>query len=704
MLALSLGTVAALVQMWIDIEQEKDAVEIAADEFLVSIAPSAATAAYNFDDLGAQQVVAGLFTQRAISSVTIWNEGTVMIARTRAVPRTLPPLAGVTGADLISLRHDLLSPPGTVPRQPIGTIEIVVDRSAVPPAIVNRLFSYFLLSTIKNFVLGILLIAIVYGALGRHIVALSESAARWQPEQGPLVLPSTPAFLQRTELDQLGVRVRQLATTAALALRDTQAQRDAAKRSNDELSQRSDELTQAVEDRTVELRRANDKLTRLAERDELTGLRNRRAFDRLGEVAWREADADDQPLYVFLVDVDHFKAFNDYYGHQRGDDALVEVARALTQAARESGAVVARYGGEEFVAVAKPCDRERALAIAQAIHDEVAKADIAHQRSGVAEHVTVSIGCAGIDRGDAGRRQRFDALLRDADEALYEAKRQGRNRSEMFTKDIRKRVQAERRAGSRLADAVSERAFEPFFQPQVDARTGEVIGAEALARWRGPNGRIAAPSQFMETAVDAGLLGMIDAIILDKLTAFLLDAREGGLSLPRLSLNIPAAALQDEEYCAALLELREKTATPLALELLETAVMDNPADTLGWQIDRLRSAGFEIEIDDFGTGHTSILALMTLRPDRLKIARELVMPLATDPDQTRVLKSVIDIGAALGVETLAEGVETAEICDTLIRLGCPLQQGFLFGRPMAAQAFTEWLSQAQAGRPAFASG
>lgn len=691
-LVVALGTGAALVQVWIDLEQEKGAVELSAEEFLASVTPSAASAAYNFFEPGAEQVVEGLFTQRAVVSVSIENNGQTMVERSREVRPTLPDIGPITGADEVVLRQLLYTPPAVGGDEVIGMITVTVDRSVVPPAVVNRLFSYFLVATLKNLVLGFALIGIVYGALARHIVNLAEAARLWSPGAPSLDPPPPPRLLRGTELELLGQRIREMADAASGRIKEIEAAQAEIERSNTELSLRSESLTQTIEARTAELQRANDRLSMLAEVDELTGLKNRRAFDLAAQEACRAAAARHRQLAVLLIDVDFFKAYNDYYGHQKGDDALAGVGAAIDGVARAHGGLVARYGGEEFVALIENAHAGDAGRYAQRIHAALADADLEHQRSSIGSRLTLSIGASVLDPTHGTPEEALQTALEAADEALYEAKRTGRNRTETSTAEIRESVRRQRQETQELLEAIENDRFEPFFQPQFDASTGRLIGAEALVRWRRRDGTIASPAEFMATAIDNGLVQLMDRRVIEKVGKMLREGERRGAVLPRLSLNAPKTGLHEEAIVQGIIDLAEIGTTRIAVELLETAIVDTLDELFAWQLDRLREAGADIELDDFGTGHTSILGLMKIRPQRLKIAKELIIPIAEDEACASIVKSVIDIGRTLQIDVLAEGVETAAVSKILIGFGCPAQQGFYLARPMPAEELLDLIA------------
>ena len=691
LLALVLGAVSGGIQIWVDLRQEKDAVQYSAEEFLTSVAPSAASAAYNFYGPAAEQVAEGLFTQRAITSVKILNEGQVMISRERDIVPTLPRIGQVTEADPVVLEQPLMTPPETGRSEVIGAIIVTVDRSVVAPAFVNRMVFYFVFATVKNFLLGILLILIVYGALARHIVSLADTTRRWRPGSDPLRVDNAPRLLRGTELDLLSHRLRHLTDAATGRINEIEASREAAMQTNTELSQKSESLSQEVREQNIQLQRANARLRELAETDALTGLYNRGSFDRMAAAAVERACAKGSEVAVMLIDVDHFKNYNDYYGHQAGDRCLVEVAGLLRSVLETAHSTVARYGGEEFIALFEGCSARDADELADELHFRLRQASVVHQRSPVAGHVTVSVGVAAGQSAGPPSTTQLHHLIAHADEALYEAKRHGRNRTVVSTDELRNRVEQKRNKARDLLTAVDARAFEPFFQPQFNAVTGRMVGAETLVRWRREDGTYASPAVFFEIARANGYLPLIDQIVLEQVSAFLEQVQHQGLSVPRLALNTPRANLLERRYTKDVVALARAGGTKIALELLETEAGGEPDDVFMWQLEALRAENVEIEIDNFGTGHTSVLSLMGLRPSRVKIAREIISLMRNSGENDDIVDSIVRMGRSMGVEVIAEGVEDADVSERLVRLGCPVQQGYFFARPMPAADFLKAL-------------
>ncbi|WP_299849812.1 bifunctional diguanylate cyclase/phosphodiesterase [uncultured Roseovarius sp.] len=687
-LALVLGLFAALIQLSLDLQQQKNAVEDSAEAFLDSITPSAASAVYNFYNEAADQAVAGLFTQRAIRYVQILNGSEVMVERGRVLTPTLPTVALIAKSDEVLLTRELRNPEldsGEV----IGELTIIVDRSIVPPAIVRRMVSFFLLSTVKNLLFGLALVALVYAALTRHIIQIAEATSRWKPGAGALTIPKPPGFLRNTEVELLGDRIVAMSGTAETAIHELEDASREVRKNNSELSQRSSQLSKAVKARTQELHTANLALKHQADCDALTGLTNRGAFDRFAIRSVKDAAEDHASVALIMIDLDQFKPFNDHYGHQAGDSCLVSVASVLSDLGDDNETLVARYGGEEFICLIRNGGRQKGEDFAEQVHKALAELAVPHDRSSVSDVVTASIGIAWEK---CGRSTTLETLTSAADEALYEAKHKGRNRTIFSTEKIRERVRKRRKIVTDLLEAIELRQFEPFFQSQVDANTGEIVGMEALARWCKPNGQVLSPQEFMPTAEENDLVRIIDGIIFDKCALFLREAQELGFHVPRMSVNLSEDHLKDDALIDRLRNLCDGVTTPIAVELLETTALDSPSPKLAWTIDNIRDLGMEVEIDDFGTGKTSIVSLMTMRPSRLKIARELVIPAPLQDRNKRLLSCVLEIGNTLGIDIVAEGVETQEHRKLLLDMGCTIHQGFLYSRPVKASEQMKQLS------------
>ncbi|HTO30493.1 MAG TPA: cyclic diguanylate phosphodiesterase, partial [Pararhizobium sp.] len=268
-----------------------------------------------------------------------------------------------------------------------------------------------------------------------------------------------------------------------------------------------------------------------------------------------------------------------------------------------------------------------------------------------------------------------------ADIALYRAKGLGRNRYEFFTKQLQTQIHHAKRTADDIIKGLEDGEFVPFYQPQFNARTLEIAGVETLARWMHPRNGLLAPDYFLKIAEDINALTIIDRHIAELALRHFADWEAQGLSIPRISVNVSSPRLREAGLIESLEQLRIPSGK-LSFELLESIFLDDLDEAASRTLADLKALGIEIEIDDFGTGHASIIGLMKLNPSRLKIDRALIKPITESPEQRKLVGSIIDIGHSLNIDVVAEGVETRLHADMLRDLGCDILQGYAFARPM----------------------
>ncbi len=431
------------------------------------------------------------------------------------------------------------------------------------------------------------------------------------------------------------------------------------------------------EARYGELEQAKARIEHNSLHDSLTGLPNRRYLDQwLTEKAAALSDTT-QSMALLHIDLDRFKQINDTLGHAAGDAMLVHVAAILNETVSEED-FVARIGGDEFVVASADADTGRLVVLAGQLI-------LAMRRPMYYEghecRFGVSVGIAVQSHGSQGIDVR--QLLINADIALYRAKSRGRDRYEFFTPTLQAEIVRTKRTADEILSGLERGEFEPFFQPQFDARSLEIVGMEALVRWNHPRLGLLGPAQFLDVAEDLNVVSAIDRVVLEKSLAHLRAWRSDGLAIPRISTNVSARRLQDEQLIPSLREMRIEPGT-FTFELVESIFLDKTDEMVRWNIDQIKDLGIDVEIDDFGTGYASIVSLMQLKPRRLKIDKQLVKPIVDSMAQRRLLASIVDIGRSLGIEVLGEGVETMAHAEILRDLGCSALQGYVLARPMPA--------------------
>ena len=431
------------------------------------------------------------------------------------------------------------------------------------------------------------------------------------------------------------------------------------------------------------------RLEHIAHYDALTALPNRVLLgDRLKH-AMSMAPRHGRRIALVYLDLDGFKAVNDQQGHEAGDRLLVELAARLRQVLRE-GDTLARLGGDEFVAVLLDLpDVSTCHALLQRMLREIAQPF----QLGEGQSVQVS-GSLGVSYFPQQEAVDADQLLRQADQAMYQAKLGGKNRFHEFDAEqaAQLRGQLETVAGLRLALAQGQLLL--HYQPKVNLRSGAVIGVEALLRWQHPEQGLLAPGAFLGLVEDHPLICEIGDWVIEQALAQLAAWRGQGLQL-ELSVNISARQLQQPDFCvqvlAALQRHRVLRAQDLHLEVLETSALE---DLVGVSRTMAEGSarGLRFSLDDFGTGYSSLTYLRRLPVAQLKIDQSFVRDMLDDADDLAILDGVIGLAAAFRREVIAEGVETAEHGAVLLQLGCELAQGFGIAAAMPAESLPDWVA------------
>ncbi|MDO8358560.1 MAG: EAL domain-containing protein [Devosia sp.] len=448
--------------------------------------------------------------------------------------------------------------------------------------------------------------------------------------------------------------------------------------------ERAKALTEA---RNAELEAATERIEHNSLHDALTKLPNRRYLDKFLEERAAVCHEDGSGIALLHIDLDRFKHINDTLGHAAGDAMLVHAANVLRANVRADD-FVARIGGDEFVVVSALRRGRRDLT-------RLASRIICDMREplpymGHECRCGVSVGVA-YQRGDKVDDKR---LLIDADIALYRAKRRGRNRHEFFTEALQAEIVSAKHMADDILSGIEQGQFVAWYQPQFDARTHAISGVEALARWEHPVRGVVSPDLFLPIAEELNVVATIDRMILEQTLGWMRRWRAEGLVVPRASVNVSGRRLRDEDLIKSLKKLDIEPGT-ISFELVESIYLDESDDTVAFNIDHIRELGIDIEIDDFGTGYASIVSLLKLQPRRLKIDRQLVMPLLGSESQRRLIASIVDIGHSLGISVVAEGVETHEHARMLTELDCDTLQGYAFAKPLSPAGIEQFIANWQ---------
>ena len=420
-----------------------------------------------------------------------------------------------------------------------------------------------------------------------------------------------------------------------------------------------------------------ERLLHAATHDSLTGLPNRSVLlERLEVELARTAD-DLSEIAVLFVDLDNFKLVNDSLGHGSGDIVLREMSRRISACIGSSG-IASRFGGDEVVVLCPRIEATAGAAIGARLMAVIAEPMMVATREVV---VSASVGVAQCAPGAKAAEQ----LLREADTALHAAKGRGRARLQHFNEELHTQLARRVQIESDLRVALREGQIHVLYQPQVNLKTGLMVGTEALARWHHPQHGVISPADFIPVAEDCGLIVALGQQVLheacQQLSQWAQRVPERSLSM---TVNLSPRQLEEPGFVAELSRILTETGidpTALCLELTEGALMSATEDTVA-VLNTIHAMGVYIAIDDFGTQHSSLARLRDLPAEVLKIDRSFIDGLGSEPGDTAIVSAILSLACAMGKHVIAEGVENREQAEILERMGCEVAQGYLMSRPV----------------------
>jgi diguanylate cyclase (GGDEF)-like protein len=432
---------------------------------------------------------------------------------------------------------------------------------------------------------------------------------------------------------------------------------------------------------------AEEQLRYLAEHDDLTGLSNRRAL--LAHLEARLAEGEPGPVSALFFDLDRLKAINDYLGHTAGDWFIRVLAERLRRGA-EGPNLIARLGGDEFVVVpANPMDAAAAEALAYRLQSTL------RERVSIDGEMLTRTVSIGVALGIPGRDTTSD-LLRRADQAVLTAKNSGGNKVSVFTDDMSMKSEFRNDIELHLQSVIENGALLLHYLPEIDMRTGEILAAEALVRWQHPTRGLLSPDSFIGVAESINLAGELGRWVMRSACAEFAGWRSRGVGMDTLlRVNVSPVQLVTDgfvESVAGIMAEFDLDRGSVCLEITESVVVQD-IETTRITLAGLKEAGVQVAIDDFGTGYSALSHLKSLPVDTLKIDKGFVRELGSDPGDLAIVRAIIALAEAFGLELVAEGVETEAAALTLLRHGCHRAQGFLLSRPIAGAAMESLLAK-----------
>uniref|UniRef100_E6PZ95 Cyclic di-GMP phosphodiesterase Gmr n=1 Tax=mine drainage metagenome TaxID=410659 RepID=E6PZ95_9ZZZZ len=434
------------------------------------------------------------------------------------------------------------------------------------------------------------------------------------------------------------------------------------------------------------MKQAEEEIRNLSFFDSLTGLANRRQLMELSRDSKAFGTFGVHKQAMLFVDLDDFKILNDTHGHQTGDLLLREVAKRLSTCVRKID-MVARLGGDEFVLILDDMGEtvEGAAGMAKAAAEKIlTEVGQPYLLNGRQCNSTCSIGVSIIE----DNHQSISDVVQQAEIAMFKAKEAGRNTVFFFSPELQTALKFRATMEEAIRQGIKQDQFMLYYQPQVEH--GQVIGAEALVRWKHPTRGILPPGEFISLAEETRLILPLGDLVLESACRQIAawgDRKQ--ISGMKLAVNVSAIQLREQDFVQTVLSVLDRTgANPenLKLEITESMLLDNVEDVIS-KMTSLKSHGLSFSVDDFGTGYSSLAYLKRLPLDQLKIDSAFVRDILVDEGSSAIAKAIISLGNAMGLSVIAEGVETEEQQNQLANLGCHCYQGYLFSRPLPLEEF-----------------
>ncbi|MET1070044.1 GGDEF domain-containing protein [Pseudomonas prosekii] len=656
--ALIVGVVLSCAQIVFDAYKTRQAVAGDAERILDMFRDPSTQAVYSLDREMGMQVIEGLFQDDAVRKASIGHPNEAMLAQKS---RELQHSDSRWLTDLI-LGQERTFTTQLVGRGPYseyyGDLSITLDTATYGQGFIVSSVIIFISGVLRALAMGLVLYLVYHWLLTKPLSRIIEHLTEINPDR-----PSEHKIplLKGHEKNELGIWINT-----------------------------ANQLLESIERNTHLRHEAENSLLRMAQYDFLTGLPNRQQLQQQLDKILVDAGKLQRRVAVLVVGLDDFKGINEQFSYQTGDQLLLALADRLRGHSGRLGAL-ARLGGDQFALVQADIEQPyEAAELAQSILDDL-EAPFALDHQEIRLRATIGITLFPED-GDSTEK-----LLQKAEQTMTLAKTRSRNRYQFYIASVDSEMRRRRELEKDLRDALTRNQFYLVYQPQISYRDHRVVGVEALIRWQHPEHGLVPPDLFIPLAEQNGTIIAIGEWVLDQACKQLRDWHDQGFADLRMAVNLSTVQLHHAELPRVvnnLLQIYRLPPRSLELEVTETGLMED-ISTAAQHLLSLRRSGALIAIDDFGTGYSSLSYLKSLPLDKIKIDKSFVQDLLDDDDDATIVRAIIQLGKSLGMQVIAEGVETAEQEAYIISEGCHEGQGYHYSKPLPARELSAYLKQAQ---------
>ncbi len=656
--ALIVGVALSAAQIVFDAYKTRQAVAADAQRILDMFRDPSTQAVYSLDREMGMQVIEGLFQDDAVRMASIGHPNETMLAeKSRALQQS--PTRWLTDLILGQERTFTTSLVGKGPySEYYGDLSITLDTATYGKGFLVSSVIIFISGVLRALAMGLVLYLVYHWLLTKPLSRIIEHLTSINPDR-----PSEHKIpqLKGHERNELGLWINT-----------------------------ANQLLESIERNTHLRHEAESSLLRMAQYDFLTGLPNRQKLQEQLDKILIDAGRRQRRVAVLCVGLDDFKSVNEQFTYQAGDKLLLALADRLRAHSGRLGAL-ARLGGDQFALVQADIDQPyEAAELAQSILDDL-EAEFALEHEQIRLRATIGITLFPED-GDSTEK-----LLQKAEQTMTLAKSRSRNRYQFYIASVDSEMRRRRELEKDLRDALSRDQFHLVYQPQISYRDHRVVGVEALIRWQHPEHGLVPPDLFIPLAEQNGTIIPIGEWVLDQACRQLREWHDLGFTTLRMAVNLSTVQLHHTELPRVVNNLMQIYRLPprsLELEVTETGLMED-ISTAAQHLLSLRRSGALIAIDDFGTGYSSLSYLKSLPLDKIKIDKSFVQDLLDDDDDATIVRAIIQLGKSLGMQVIAEGVETAEQEAYIISEGCHEGQGYHYSKPLQARELAAFLKQSE---------